>query len=271
MPGLQTATLEGWAIRSQGMPGDHTYVISSCGLRWGCWGRSSGGTRLGAGTGSSIIADCLSQPNSTAGIRYGFTGVCHQTSNRILHPASPLSVAGCRNYAVSAFMYGPYGKGTWPERFMCYAIGMNNAQSDVNEPQQSDNMTTKDAYDRVISSSHVTSDGGRASPIAELSALVELGLGNQLDEKTFYALLKIKINLDTHQEALTVLFDQGRITQEVYLQQVNLELQSSMDQSHRLLGEDRFLAIFGTAGLEPQCLIDRDTFLSHAQPKSEQA
>ena len=39
-------TLKGWSIPLNGKKGefaDHTYVTSSDGRKWGCWGRSSGG------------------------------------------------------------------------------------------------------------------------------------------------------------------------------------------------------------------------------------
>ena len=62
--------LEGWTIAKLGNHADHTYVISSCGLRWGCWGRDHGGHHLRGAIGSSIIADCISQPKSQAGIKW---------------------------------------------------------------------------------------------------------------------------------------------------------------------------------------------------------
>src|SRR5690242_17238200 len=98
-----TTTLEGYAIRAIALPyGDHTYVRSALGHAWGCWGRSSGGSLICSGTGDWQIADCLSQPNSEAGIRYTRTGVCHQTANRILWPAK-IIVSGARGFRASSF------------------------------------------------------------------------------------------------------------------------------------------------------------------------
>jgi hypothetical protein len=83
MAGVPSAWLVGWATPAQFNPNvDHTYVVSSCGLRWGCWGRDQGGMPIRGAAGSSQLADCLSQPNSQAGILYAITGVCHQTANR---------------------------------------------------------------------------------------------------------------------------------------------------------------------------------------------
>ena len=91
-----------------GVPAEHTYATSSLGHVWPCWGRSSGGRQLCAGAGSADQADCLSQPNSQAGIRYGVTGVCHQTANRILYPGS-VTVSRAKGSRGSFFAWGIYG------------------------------------------------------------------------------------------------------------------------------------------------------------------
>ena len=81
--------LTGFAIRVVALPiWDHTYVTSSHGHAWGCFGRSAGGTQIGSAVGNFDQADCLSQPNAQAGIGYGSIGVCHQAANRILFPAA---------------------------------------------------------------------------------------------------------------------------------------------------------------------------------------
>jgi hypothetical protein len=112
MPGSPTATLQGWVLPLGGAApyGEHTYVTSDCGFVWRCWGRSTGGSPLAAATGNSIVADCLSQPNSQAGIRYGFTGVCHQTANRILHPAG-ITVRGTQAISCQLWLMDDTGTG----------------------------------------------------------------------------------------------------------------------------------------------------------------
>lgn len=96
---------------------DHTYVTSSDGYAWGCWGGSIGGNQICQGNGNSAVAACLSQPNSHAGITYLITGVCHQTANRILYPAMVI-VSGARGYWLSSLLYGTYGRGAhqWIQR-----------------------------------------------------------------------------------------------------------------------------------------------------------
>jgi hypothetical protein len=113
MTGEDRATLQGFAIPLAPAM-DHTYVASSCGLRWGCFGRDDNGAMICTGSGSSKLANCLSQVDSRASIIYGITGVCHQAANRILHPAR-LTVALAGGFQHSVFVFGVYGSG-WPEK-----------------------------------------------------------------------------------------------------------------------------------------------------------
>lgn len=107
-----TTKLEGWAIpvEKEGplAHADHTYVKSSDGKKWGCWGRDKGGQKICEGKGDSKKANCLSSPRGTALIVYAVTGVCHQTANRILRP-SRKTVSKAQAYAASWALYGAYG------------------------------------------------------------------------------------------------------------------------------------------------------------------
>jgi len=110
------AQLIGWVIKvTSSYDGssnvDHTYVTSSDGHAWGCWGRSEGGQIIVQPvTASSKQADFMSSPNSHAGLAYGSTGVCHQTANRILYFTGKI-VSAARGYAASSAMFGTYGRG----------------------------------------------------------------------------------------------------------------------------------------------------------------
>ncbi len=123
------ATLTGYAVKMRGLRWDHTYVQSSDGDRWPCWGRDAGGRPICSGRGDSAVADCLSQPESHAGIIYFVTGVCHQTANRILYPGGVL-VSEARGYRESAYVWGTYGRRSWPQREKCAKLGR------VSEPQR---------------------------------------------------------------------------------------------------------------------------------------
>lgn len=108
------STLTGYAISTGFLGTDHTYVTSdNPHYVWPCWGRGSGGRKICQGTGNASVANCISKPNSWAGIVYGVTGVCHQTANRILFPAR-VTVSKARGYTASRIAYGVYGS-TFPE------------------------------------------------------------------------------------------------------------------------------------------------------------
>jgi hypothetical protein len=97
--------------------------------------------------------------------------------------------------------------------------------------------------------------------VARAEALVESSLGEELDGETFDALAAIQAGLRHTQADLAASLDAGRTSREGYLERLNDALETSMEQSRRLLGEDRFQKLFGEAGEHPRELIDRDTFL----------
>ena len=103
-------TLYGHAIHIEKLfnLADHTYVTSSDGKVWPCWGRSTGGSVICSGPGNAAAADCDSFPWKLAGIMYAVTGVCHQTANRILFP-SLQNVIAARAAVVSYVSYGVLG------------------------------------------------------------------------------------------------------------------------------------------------------------------
>jgi hypothetical protein len=256
MAGVPSATLEGWAIPMVGRGGpDHTYAVSSCGLRWPCprvKGRSVGGARLSFAIGSSAIADCLSQPNSTAGIRYGRTGVCHQMANRILHPAG-ITVAGCGGYIMSVAAYGVHGRPPWPELSACYtgasvsAPGAASATPAGNPPQRASVYYTPQS---VMERNQLT----------EFLSLVESALGHRIEEPARRSIQKIHKDFVRQQTGLVHVLDLGIVDHEEYLRKLNLLLNTMMERMRISLGEERFNIVFGEAGKHPETLVDPDTF-----------
>jgi hypothetical protein len=105
--------LQGWTrpiVGGLGAFADHTQVNCTGvpGKVWPCWGVPPKGAVCCAGNGSTAQADCISTPASKSGIVYAFTGVCHQTADRILFPARVI-VNRARGFPVSAAIYGVYG------------------------------------------------------------------------------------------------------------------------------------------------------------------
>jgi hypothetical protein len=256
MAGISSATLEAWAIPVVGAAGpDHTYAVSSCGLRWGCRGRSAGGILLRSGIGSSAIADCLAQPNGEVGIKYGRTGVCHQIANRILHPAG-ITVAGCGGYNLSVAFFGVYGLPPWPELPACYSGGTVPASSvGSGGAGRSRNLSGSSS---VYSA---TQSGKEPTQLTELLTLAESALGRRLDEPTRRSIRKTQLDFSRRQARLIHILDLGIVTPEEYLDRFNVLVESTMDRMRDALGEERFGIIFGEAGRHPESLVDRSTFM----------
>lgn len=258
MAGVSSAKLEAWAIPLVGASFfDHTYAISSCGLQWGCRGRSSGGILLRGGTGSSAIADCLARPNGEAGIRYGRTGVCHQMANRILHSAG-ITVVGCGGYIGSVAAWGEYGVPPWHELQACYSSGTVSSASSVagrSGGRPWNRSGSSGVYDTPQSSMEPTQ-------LTEFLVLAEGALGHHLDEPTRRSLRKIQRDFSRRRAQLVRVLDLGVVAPEEYLDQLNALLKTMMDRMRAALGEERFNVVFGEAGRHPEGLVDRSTFMN---------
>jgi hypothetical protein len=149
-PPLQTRkTLFAWAAPagSANSPVDHTWVttydnrvtpyatieeVTAAGeFYWYCWGEfhASGGTPnnptgfLGQQSGDLALAQCLVEPNADSRtvpaargtiFTYGIDGVCHQLANQVLYATGaqgvdPLTVCEARGYMASTFLYTQTG------------------------------------------------------------------------------------------------------------------------------------------------------------------
>ncbi len=91
---------------------------------WFCWGDFHGsGRTVGSQNFDHHWAACLVRPNTRCQVNsgakgtvftYGVDGVCHQLSNQVLYStkigdASPLTVYNARGYRLSSYIYGTYG------------------------------------------------------------------------------------------------------------------------------------------------------------------
>jgi hypothetical protein len=145
----RTTLLYAWAVPAfaANSPVDHTWVttydnratpyadvdqVAAAGeFYWYCWGsfHASGGTPnnptgfLGQQSGNLTLAQCVVQANADSTtvpaargtiFTYGVDGVCHQLANQVLCStgagnAAPLTVRNARGYMASVFIYGSYG------------------------------------------------------------------------------------------------------------------------------------------------------------------
>jgi len=249
------STLYGWSVDSfYGI--DHTYVTSSDGHVWPCWGRSSGGQVICSGTADASQADCLSQKNSRAGILYGLTGVCHQTANRILYPARCI-VSKATNYWITAFLYGTYGLsvvkfksrlakclGEDDYHFQRLGAGGPDLGGEVLYLQRINQLYTQ-AYSQMRQAGVSKEQVSFRLLQNELKLTVSYRLGSD-------ATLQVSRNLQTFQLELLKeknYYDRALMARRLkpadYATKVNNIINSALKDVHKSLGESRYQKMFG--------------------------
>jgi hypothetical protein len=247
----------------------HTYVTSSCGLAWGCFGRCENGTPLCSGQGSSTISDCIAQDG--AGIFYGITGVCHQAANRISFPAG-LKAIGAGGYPQSVFTFGEYGRSlprtstnSWNYiRRRCSEASKSAVTFDENIAPEATKKLSDGRYDERVPMISISQED-EALRLEELSQLVQRGLGRRLEASKFQELNAIQLQLREGQAELAKRLMLDEISREQYLSALDEALSLANKQSIDLLGADDFVKIFGKL-LGVDNLIDRDAFLESRRP-----
>lgn len=268
---LNMATLYGYARIISWLGADHTYVKSSDGYVWPCWGGSSGGRLICSGTGSSGKANCISQPSSTAGIIYGVTGVCHQTANRILYPAGTI-VSAAAGYWASIILYGTYGTNNiaalieWEGRKLFCINSALGVKAQSFEPKTGTKAIKEPTPEPGISAyldkvkaiyAAQTSEMKISAPSAaqkseflsqELELLFDyrLGLaGVATDSKNITGLQKFQGSILDEKEDLDAALFAKNISTAKYAQEVNELVLKFMKESGTLLGRDLHTKVFG--------------------------
>lgn len=261
---------------------DHTYVGSSEGHSWGCWGRSKGGEAICSGDGDPAIANCLSRTRSGAGITYGITGLCHQTANRILAPAG-ITVHEADGYGLSLALFGTYGfhldsimrysagselrfggevaaLGEWVARQL--ACGLKPAErrytfEKASEEEYFNRIT--EHHNRILRSGEAESGDEREATrfvAEELAVFAGLRLGRQLERSQVVSI--VDVNKDVHQEKTTIVksFDSGVLRGRGLADEVNEVGNNILAEAQRVLGADDFQAVFGVKPGERLNIVD---------------
>ncbi len=277
MSGSPIAKLAGCAVTANlpvnpREPWDHTYVTSSCGLQWGCFGRSALGRILDASSGSSIVANCLSQPNGKAGIRYLKTGVCHQAANRILFPTQSVTVHKANGYAISFMLFKTFGVGTWHSLHSCvYNQQPTPAQLSSTSDKWDVSMTTGDKYSSLFNKSAFT-DAGHCiiDPREEILAFAEAKIGTPLDAATSHSLVTAAQKNRCAQEILLEQLDREEITASVYFTRIQDLLISSMMEYRKILETENFSKVFGEEFYKTGLKLDEAKFFEeHSKEKRD--
>ncbi len=240
MPLSASATLEGYAIFAR-VP-LHTYVRSSCGAVWGCWGSSTGGRSVCNGNGSSIQAACI-EGGDNAGIFYYVTGVCHQTANRILWPAGVVLPDGAHaDIRSSYFLYDEYGKNfpgwpLWPDRANICSHGNSGPSSGTGSSSHSPSP-------RSSSMTFGFQQGG-PNPRSRMARLLEAGLGHSVDLETCDQLIDLQAQLQTRQQELARLLLTKEIGRERYISELDRVMKDISSIGEKILGQSEFHKVFG--------------------------
>lgn len=263
------ATLYGWAIKISWLGADHTYVTSSDGGVWPCWGRGSAGRLICSRKGSSAQANCLSQTDSHAGILYGLTGVCHQTANRILYPARVL-VSGASGYWASVLAYGTYGTSNlaalaeWVVRqARCSKISadlrakalaarakpaIKPAPADAALQAYLDKVDTLYTQHARTLSLATLAD---AEPIdflgEELELMADYRLGAAKAPDSIAALRKAQTDVLQEKKRLNQALIGKKLTADQYARKINQLMAKLMKKSGTLLGKEAHTKLFGIA------------------------
>lgn len=284
MAGPASATLFGCVLPAQNASAwDHTYVASSCGHDWDCFGRSQFGHAIVSGSGNLDFADCLSHPRRQnivlfgsvyAAIIYGVTGACHQAANRILYAVRQkprVKVSAARGFGVSYAVYGDYGLLAWPERAQCLRMGRPSTpgQGSLSNIASSYAVFTPQyggfGSDSLMSDYETDDDVPAEGPeerIDKIAAFYEASLSHPLPDALVQQLFAVKVEFRERQESLMRKLDHNEISRENYLRQFNAALAKMMEKNRELLGDSDFSRVYGEAGFQPEGLVNPNIFFA---------
>jgi len=252
---------------------DHAYVVCDDGKSWGCFGRDSGGSPIKSGSGSRACADCLSQPIEPgkrpfplyAGLKYGYTGVCHQAANRLLKHAGT-DVAGVRGYAASVALYGKYGRGSWPQEAQCVSLYIPSGQPLASGGGQSMASSTKtvqlsDYLEELKQrdlAALATLENAEDLLIAdqELRSLIDHKLGHSYDPRKIERISRLQHELQIARISLGAAVENGHSTAEEFFDKFNRVTSQTFQECEGILGRHDFQALFDASPEEASHLIE---------------
>lgn len=268
-------TLNGWAVPLEYLKfWDHTYVLSSDGYKWPCWGRDAGGKNIASGSGDSSIANCLSQINSHAGIEYGVTGVCHQTANRILYPAG-ITVSAANGYGLTFFLYGTWGdkseagRKSWEKKkeeclqFQASPLGREKNFTAIHENFKRwgvDPMALKED----------TNDSNREFR-AEFEALIQTKLGRAIEEKRMDELCQHAGELHVLQTRLRDQKWSQSISPEDFAAEINQQMNEKLRTVAKILTAEEYFKLFDVKPGVEVIMVDAETLKEAWSQENDQA
>lgn len=279
-------SLKAYAIELQFFAGlEHTYVTSSDGKKWGCWGRDAGGRIIASCqpfVAASGKAACIAGQDSHAGIRYGITGVCHQTANRILWP-SAMIVSRAHGYTATSLAYGAYGldPGDWiPIRNRCCpapTAASSRPQATIRKTESSPEQKFAERIFQLYEKEAVKpravgvdeENANRTNLLAqELDLTLDYRLGEDGITEHERELLKAEqVILIAKMDNLRGSFARKEIPASAYMVAANSMFFAALSTTAKLLGQSAYERLFGMSIDQKPNLIDPDIMRS-AYPQS---
>lgn len=96
--------------------------------------------------------------------------------------------------------------------------------------------------------------------VSDAAERAEEVLGRPLELREQQALKDALAELRAAHRRMVAAMDAGKLPPENYLKSFNADMKATMENCRAALGDTIFLAVFEEAGLQPEQLIDKDTF-----------
>jgi hypothetical protein len=267
-------TLDAYGYVSPDNKTFHTYVLGMAnGIQvrdYICRGLATGGRFLCGGQGSIALADCIYDID-LAGIYYAQTGVCHQIANRVLAAAGDITIHPAEHWHVRStyLAFGKFGRNfrivfgvpipvppdrCWPQRKLRCEV---QRSSNLVEEEDSGimHLSTGIGNEMVRVAAHYEPD-----PKAELSELIECGLGHSVSDAKIAGLLEMQERLRYRIGSAAGLLAGRKIDKKHYLRLLDIALSEASETGTELIGEEEFHQVFGP--MTAETLIDPNVLFS---------
>lgn len=243
--------IKGYAIQMSIEVADHTYVASPSKV-WPCFGRSEYGHEICDAMGDFDKCNELAGDNSHAEIKYGRTGVCHQTANRILIPTQQ-TVHKAKGYSISTYFFGIYG--TDAEKF----FEKHNIHPNI---ETADNYGAEKEFIMNVQNLYSNKDDAEDLATQELRLILKYRLGENSsicgNSVKMDKLVEIHKEFHTDKDRLIKELKKRKVISKDYANEINKKILDVLDKLSKELDQKEFEKVFGIKPGEKMIFVDPD-------------